>query len=75
MEPIKITHKIRLGIGTNLVLAGIGTGLILNACMRFGMLKEARTAKKEMNESRQTLDRFLGFMKMKKEAENETENE
>lgn len=75
MEPIKITHKIRLGIATNLMLAGIGTGLILNACTRYRMLREARTAKKEMNESRQTLDRFLEFMKMKKETENETENE
>jgi len=42
MEPIKVVHKIKLGVVTNLLLAGIGTGVAVDAVMRYRNWKETK---------------------------------
>lgn len=42
MEPIKVVHKIKLGVVTNLLLAGIGTGVAVDAVMHYKNWKETK---------------------------------
>ena len=46
MEPIKVVHKIKLGVVTNLLLAGIGTGVAIDAVMRYKNWKETKSLRR-----------------------------
>ena len=46
MEPIKVVHKIKFGVVTNLLLAGIGTGVAINSVMRYKNWKETKSLRR-----------------------------
>ena len=46
MEPIKVVHKIKLGVVTNLLLAVIGTGVAINSVMRYKNWKETKSLRR-----------------------------
>ena len=46
MEPIKVVHKIKFGVVTNLLLAGIGTGVAIDTVMRYKNWKETKSLRR-----------------------------
>lgn len=76
MEPIKVVHKIKLGVVTNLLLAGIGTGVAIDAVMRYKNWKETKRLRQIGDELKEITEKVHeGVNKLYETNEEEVEEE